>query len=81
MTWSKNKDSELFWPQKFLPQERDIETARILTFGYNADVKSTGRTSISVLDFAKDLLYELKYSKDENTEDLNMGSVRWSAST
>lgn len=64
----------------FLPQEQDIGTARILTFGYNADVKSSGRTSVSVLDFAKDLLYDLRYSKDENADDLNIGSVRWFAS-
>lgn len=80
MTWSKNKDSGLFWPRMFLPQEQDIGTARILTFGYNADVKSSGRTSVSVLDFAKDLLYDLRYSKDENADDLNIGSVRWFAS-
>ncbi len=76
MTWAKNKDPELFWPQTFLPEERDLSTARILTFGYNAEVGSVGKaTSMSVLDFAKNLLYDLKYSRDENTDDLNIGSV------
>lgn len=34
---------------------------------------------MSVLDFAKDLLYDLKYSQDESVpelEDLRMGEVR-----
>ena len=76
MTWSKNKDSDLFWPRVFLSQERDISSARILTFGYNAEVRPVSRSNgKSVLDFAKDLLYDLKYSKDENTEDLNISSV------
>ncbi|KAK4445791.1 hypothetical protein QBC34DRAFT_412670 [Podospora aff. communis PSN243] len=75
-TWSKNRDADLFWPRVFLPQERDINSARILTFGYNAEVKGRSSSNVkSVLDFAKDLLYDLKYSKDENTEDLNIGSV------
>ncbi|KAK4191058.1 hypothetical protein QBC35DRAFT_538935 [Podospora australis] len=76
MTWSKNRDADLFSPRVFLPQERDINSARILTFGYNVDVKPGSRSNVkSVLDFAKDLLYDLKYSKDENTDELNIGSV------
>jgi len=77
MTWSKNKDIELFWPQMFLPLERDICRARILTFGYNADVLKAHNSS--VLDFAKELLYEMKYAQDDNIEDLHIGEV-WSLS-
>lgn len=83
MTWSKNKDIErLFWPRLFLPQEQDIgASARILTFGYNAGVKGRGGASVkSILDFAKDLLYDLKYSKDEDGEELNLDSVRHTTS-
>jgi hypothetical protein len=77
MSWSKNKDLELFWPLKFLPLEPDICHGRIMTFGYNATILKGGtRTSASVLDFAKDLLFELKYAKDEKMEDLNIGAVR-----
>jgi hypothetical protein len=77
MSWSKNKDLELFWPLKFLPLEPDICHGRIMTFGYNATILKSGtRTSASVLDFAKDLLFELKYAKDEKMEDLNIGAVR-----
>ena len=76
MTWSKNKDLELFWPLTFLPSEPDICQGRIMTFGYNGSFfKSNARNSATVLDFAKDLLYDLKYAKDDNREDLEIGSV------
>ena len=79
MTWSHNRDPDLFWPLKFLPFEPDIEEARILTFGYNANFRpGSGKKKLSILDFAKDLLYDLKYSQDESgpgLEDLRMGEV------
>ncbi|KAL8890337.1 MAG: hypothetical protein Q9215_002507 [Flavoplaca cf. flavocitrina] len=74
-TWSKNADPELFWPMKFLPLEIDVCQTRILTFGYNADFRTSGNVSTSVLDFAKDLLFELKYAKDEIHGDLNIGDA------
>ena len=74
-TWSKNEDPELFWPLKFLPLEPDVCLARILTFGYNANFRTAGNVSTSVLDFAKDLLFDLKYAKDEQKKDLNIGNV------
>ncbi|KAI1772813.1 hypothetical protein F4818DRAFT_423988 [Hypoxylon cercidicola] len=74
-TWSKNKDPELFWPLKFLPLEPDVCLARISTFGYNANFRRAGSVSTTVLDFAKELLFDLKYAKDEGKEDLGMGSV------
>ena len=79
MTWSKNRNLEFFWPLKFLPLEPEISEARILTFGYNANFRSgSGQNKISILDFAKDLLYDLKYAKDESVlelEDLSMGEA------
>jgi hypothetical protein len=79
MTWSHNRDPDFFWPLKFLPFEPDINEARILTFGYNANFRpGSGKNKMSVLDFAKDLLYDLKYSQDESVpelEDLRMGEV------
>ena len=76
LTWSKNKDLELFWPLTFLPSEPDISQGRIFTFGYNGSFfKPNARNSATVLDFAKDLLYDLKYAKDENRGDLEIGSV------
>ncbi len=79
-SWSYNRDLDFFWPLKFLPFEPEINEARILTFGYNANFRpGSGRNKMSVLDFAKDLLYDLKYSQDESVpelEDLRMGEVR-----
>lgn len=79
-TWSKNRDLEYCWPLKFLPNEHDINTARISTFGYNANFRpGSGATRLSVLDFAKDLLYDLRYARDDELSeagDLKMGEVR-----
>ncbi|KAI5918945.1 NACHT and WD domain protein [Camillea tinctor] len=72
-TWSKNKDPNLFWPLKFLPLEPDICLARISTFGYNANFLKAGNMSKSIRDFATALLFDLKYAKTEEKEDLNMG--------
>ncbi|KAL9120161.1 MAG: hypothetical protein Q9187_003286 [Circinaria calcarea] len=75
LTWSKYKNPELYWPLTFLPLEPDVCLARILTFGFNANFRRAGNVSTSVLDFAKDLLFDLKYAKDEQKEDLNMGNA------
>lgn len=74
-TWSKNEDPELFWPLKFLPLEPDICLTRILSFGYNANFRIAGNISTSILDFAKDLLFDLKYAKDKQMQDLDIGNV------
>jgi hypothetical protein len=74
MTWSKNKNLDLFWPYKFLAKEPGISQARILTFGYDADFLGANVTS-SVLDFAKDLLFNLKNSQDDKKQNLKMGKV------
>ncbi|GFP60247.1 vegetative incompatibility protein HET-E-1 [Trichoderma asperellum] len=78
MTWTKDHNLDNFWPLKFLPHEPEIGDARIMTFGYNAKFKpgSSGSSTISVLDFAKELLYDLKYATDESSpelEDLRLG--------
>lgn len=75
LTWSKYKNAELFWPLTFLPLEPELCLARILTFGYNANFLKSGNLSTSVLDFAKALLFDLKYAKDEEKNDLKMGNV------
>ncbi|KAL8644571.1 MAG: hypothetical protein Q9226_007697 [Calogaya cf. arnoldii] len=58
---------------EFLPLETDVCQTRILTFGYNANFRTSGNVSTSLLDFAKDLLFDLKYAKDEHNRDLNIG--------
>ena len=75
MTWSKYKNPELFWPLTFLPLEPDVCLARMLSFGYNANFRKAGNVSTAVLDFAKDLLYDLKYGTDQQQQNLNMGNV------
>ncbi len=74
-TWSKNQDHNLFWPQQWLPLEPDICSARILTFGYNARFRSGGPQNMNIADFAKDLLFGLKFGKGADTEDLGIGKV------
>ena len=75
-TWSKNRDPEKFWPQQWLPLDPDIQHARILSFGYNAHFASTGPTPITdISDFAKDLLYGMKFAGSESTQTLGIGKV------
>jgi hypothetical protein len=64
------------WPQKWLPFESGIGGSRILSFGYNANFAATGSNPItSIADFAKDLLYSMKYAKDDSLEELGLGKV------
>lgn len=73
-TWTKSKDPELFWPSKFLQCDPELCSCRILTFGYEASIFK-GDNIKSISDIAKDLLFNLKYSKDENGEDLEIAEV------
>lgn len=74
-TWSKYHNPELFWPLTFLPLEPDLCLSRILTFGYNANFRKSGNASTAVLDFAKTLLFDLKYANNEQKENLKIGAV------
>lgn len=75
-TWCHNHDPEFFWPHKWLPQEPGIQGARISSFGYDSNFSAAGSSPISnVTDFAKSLLYSLKFAKDENLEEANIGEV------
>ena len=81
MSWSKDRNPALFWPQTFLPFEPGIGEARILTLGYNARFRpGAGTNKMSILDFAKDFLWDLKYAKDETSaqlEDLAIGEASY----
>ncbi|KAK2601546.1 hypothetical protein QQS21_004864 [Conoideocrella luteorostrata] len=70
-TWTLHKDPSLFWPGSFLPF--DVSEARIHTFGYRADLFKSNKSS--VLDFAKELLFEMKYSKDQEGMDVEIGAA------
>lgn len=74
MSWSYDRNENLFWPEVWLPTEPDIRTARILSFGYNAYFTSQGPNSIAgIAEFAKQLLFDMKFGKDSLGEDLNVG--------
>ena len=54
-TWTDPK-TKAFWLQEFLPQ--DVPGARIMSFGYNANV-AFGNTTADIIDHAKGLLSSL----------------------
>ena len=73
-TWSWERNPLNFWPP-WLADDLELSTARLFTFGYNANF--TGQyTSLSILDFAKDLLFRMKtYSGDLQRENMPTGEV------
>lgn len=78
-TWAKKGDLEKCWPLRFLPKEPGINEARILTFGYKSKFKrGAGKNQLSILDFAKSLLFALKHARNDSTdnvEGLDLGGV------
>lgn len=74
-TWCKNHDPSLFWPEYWLSREPQIKQARIFSFGYNASYGAGARSSSNINDFAKELLYEMRFGTDDNGEDLGIGKV------
>jgi len=75
-TWCYNRDPEFFWPEKWLPLEPGMQTARILSFGYNAQFAAPGAAPVTgISDFAKDLLFGMKFAKNEGLEELGIGEV------
>ncbi|KAI0913073.1 hypothetical protein F4823DRAFT_104108 [Ustulina deusta] len=73
-TWSKNHDPTLFWPQLWLPSEPGFANARIFTFGYDAAWRGATKSVSNVTDFAKELLFEMRFGSDSSGEDLNLGA-------
>ncbi|CAL8581634.1 hypothetical protein XPA_007322 [Xanthoria parietina] len=75
-TWSRNRDLQFFWPREWLPSEPGFEQARVLSFGYNAHFASSGRKNmLDIADFAKDLLFGMKYGLNRNSQRLDIGKV------
>jgi len=75
-TWCYKRDPEFFWPEKWLPLEPGLQTARILSFGYNAQFGAPGPSPITgISDFAKDLLFGMKFAKNEGLDELGIGEV------
>jgi len=73
-TWSKGHDPEYFWPGQWLPLEPEIQNARILSFGYDANFKASGAApTTGIADFAKSLLHSMRFAKDQELEELELG--------
>ncbi|KAM0802252.1 WD40 repeat-containing protein [Usnea florida] len=75
-TWSRDHKPELFWPGLWLPLETELERARIFTFGYNATFgPGKAKNVASVTDFAKELLFELRFGKTHKGENFGIGET------
>jgi hypothetical protein len=76
MTWSKHRRLDLFWPLEWLPKDEDLKRARIFTFGYNAKFKSSAQSSsIGIADFSKNLLFDMRFGRDDYSGSFNLGKV------
>ena len=61
-TWCKDEDLRLFWPQAWLPRDRDLRNVRIHAFGYDSDWGDTKETIHDLHDFGRSLLGEMNAS-------------------
>jgi WD40 repeat protein/pimeloyl-ACP methyl ester carboxylesterase len=76
-TWCKNRDPSLFWPCEWLPQEFGLRDVRIMSFGYNAHFASYSSKDniLNISDFAKDLLFKMRFATGQGGRELNIGSA------
>ncbi|KAK6855325.1 NACHT and WD domain protein [Apiospora arundinis] len=76
LSWCKNHDMDLFWPMRWLPKDQDLQNARVFTFGYNADFRSSSQSpTLGIADFAKNLLYDMVYATDRQGANLGIGET------
>lgn len=76
LSWSHNKDLRLFWPQEWLPLDRDVGKARLFTFGYNAFFHSPFQANtVGIADVAKNLQYDLLYARHAAGHSFHIGHV------
>ncbi|SPO04762.1 uncharacterized protein DNG_07447 [Cephalotrichum gorgonifer] len=76
LTWCKDRRLDLFWPQKWLPYDEVLQSARIFTFGYNAHYRSVSQSSaLGISDFSKNLLYDMLFGRDPQGRKLNLGEM------
>lgn len=73
-TWSWKRDIRNFWPS-WLHEEVALSRFRIFTFGYSASPMGQS-TSLSILDFAKDLLFRMKTYSGKEEDGAPIGKVR-----
>ena len=75
-TWSRDHNPELFWPGLWLPLETELERARIFTFGYNAKfLPGEAKSIASITDFAKELLFELRFGRTHEGKKFSIGET------
>ncbi|EPE26317.1 WD40 repeat-like protein [Glarea lozoyensis ATCC 20868] len=68
-SWSWAHDRANFWPQ-WLVSEPEMRNVRVWTFGYAAALAGSS-TTMNIMDFAKDLLFKMKYEQ----QDIPIGSL------
>lgn len=66
-TWSWERNVNYFWPE-WLAEEDGLSAYRIFTYGYNSNFKGAG-TNLNIIDFAKDLLFQMLVFSDGLRED------------
>lgn len=54
-TWCEGDNLQLFWPREWLPQEPELQHARIHSFGYNADWPDSRESELDLHDFGRSL--------------------------
>ncbi|KAL2785293.1 hypothetical protein BJX66DRAFT_61738 [Aspergillus keveii] len=69
-TWSYNRDVERCW-LPWLAAEAGFSNTRVFTFGYSAHYAQDS-PALSILDFAKDLLFQIRMYQDAEREDFRM---------
>ncbi|KFZ12022.1 hypothetical protein V501_04420 [Pseudogymnoascus sp. VKM F-4519 (FW-2642)] len=63
-TWSMSPDPMHYWPKEWLPLDPNFRHVRIHSFGYKADWDERRESTLTVHDFARSLLGEVKCSPD-----------------
>ena len=72
-TWSWDRNPDYFWPGLWLPYDNDVNGCRIFSYGYNANFKGGSRSISTVTDFAKALLFDLSFGRDNLGRELGIG--------
>jgi len=72
-TWCCNDDLGTFWPS-WLHEEQELSRARVHTFGYPASIAGSANAS-GIFDFARDLLFKMKFEYVNHEKDPAIGSV------
>ncbi|KAJ8067155.1 hypothetical protein OCU04_004524 [Sclerotinia nivalis] len=73
-TWPWERDARNFWPG-WLVDDSELSRSRIFTFGYFANFLGI-QSSLSILDFSKDLLFRMKtFSSEFQVDKSPIGKV------